>query len=58
MPKITFSNKNNAFYANLKASVDQYFISHNTKKTGNWKLYIKTGTLIPAAILIYVVFWD
>ena len=54
MPKITFNNKNRSFYNQLKTSVDQYFSANKLKKTGNWKLYIKSGTLIPAAILIYI----
>lgn len=54
MSKLTFNNKNNAFYNTLKASVDQYFSSKQLKKTGNWKLYVKTGVLIPSAILIYI----
>jgi len=54
MTKITFNNKNNAFYTRLKASVDQYFSTHQIKKTGNWALYAKSGVLIPGAVLIYV----
>ncbi len=54
MPKVTFNNKNSAFYSNLKASVDQYFSTQQLKKTGNWKLYTKSATLIPTAIGIYV----
>ena len=54
MSKVTFNNKNSAFYASLKTSVDQYFTSKNLRKTGNWKLYAKTWVLIPAAIIIYI----
>jgi len=54
MSKVSFNNKNSVFYTALKESVDQYFTSHNFRKTGNWKLYIKSGILIPAAILIYI----
>jgi len=54
MSKVTFNNKNNAFYTTLKASVDQYFQSNKIKRTGNWKLYAKSGILIPSAILIYI----
>ncbi|MDR3716296.1 MAG: acyl-CoA desaturase [Puia sp.] len=54
MPKLTFDNRNNAFYASLKTSVDQYFTSRQLKKTGNWKLYAKTGVLIPSAVIIYL----
>ncbi len=54
MFKITFDNKNTAFFTALKNSVDEYFASAKIKKTGNWKLYAKTVTLIPAAIGIYL----
>src|SRR5918993_665523 len=53
MPKITFDNRNNLFYQSLKGSVDQYFLSTGIKKTGNWRLYLKTITLVGTAILIY-----
>lgn len=54
MFKVTFDNKNIAFFQALKSSVDEYFASSKRKKTGNWKLYVKTVTLIPAAIAIYI----
>ncbi len=54
MSKITFNNKNSAFYTTLKASVDQYFTTNRLRKTGNWKLYAKSGVLIPSAIVIYI----
>jgi linoleoyl-CoA desaturase len=54
MPKITFSNSNNVFFQSVKQSVDSYFRSKNLKKTGNWKLYLKTGILIPVALALYI----
>lgn len=54
MTKVTFNNKSNSFYTSVKASVDQYFATHHLKKTGNWKLYAKTGILVPGAILLYI----
>jgi linoleoyl-CoA desaturase len=54
MAKVTFNNKNRVFYTALKSSVDEYFINNNLKKTGNWKLYTKTGVLVPSAIIIYL----
>jgi linoleoyl-CoA desaturase len=53
MTKISFDNKRNAFYASLKASVDQYFKTADLRKTGNWRLYAKTGVLIPTALFLY-----
>ena len=54
MYKVTFNNKNKVFFNALKANVDQYFIDNNIGKTGNWKLYVKSAVLIPAATLIYL----
>jgi linoleoyl-CoA desaturase len=52
--KVTFNNKNSVFYNTLKQSVDAYFAEKNIKKTGNWKLYLKSGILIPMAVAIYL----
>lgn len=54
MPKITFNNKNSHFYNALKAEVENYFNRQHISRTGNWKLFLKTGILIPSAILIYI----
>jgi linoleoyl-CoA desaturase len=37
----------------LKAEVDAYFERNGIRKTGNWKLYLKTIILIPSAIGLY-----
>ena len=54
MAKITFNNKNKVFFTEIKSSVEQYFEENKLQKTGNWRLYIKAGTLIPAAIILYI----
>jgi linoleoyl-CoA desaturase len=54
MFKVTFDNKDTAFFTSLKNSVDEYFAARKIKKTGNWKLYTKALTLIPAAMAIYI----
>jgi linoleoyl-CoA desaturase len=54
MAKVTFNNKSNLFFTELKSSIDTYFKEQNISKTGNWKLYLKTATLVPAAIAIYI----
>jgi linoleoyl-CoA desaturase len=51
--KVTFNNKNKVFFNALKEEVDAYFERNGIKKTGNWKLYIKTMILIPGAIGLY-----
>jgi linoleoyl-CoA desaturase len=54
MAKVSFNNKGQIFFSTLKKSVDQYFIQNNLKKTGNWKLYLKTAILIPLSVGIYI----
>jgi len=53
MPKITFSNRNNEFYQSLKTAVDEYFEKKRIKKTGDWRLHLKTVVLISTAIAAY-----
>jgi len=53
MAKVTFDNSNNLFFQSLKASVDDYFKQNNLRKSGNWRLYLKTVILISTAILLY-----
>lgn len=54
MPKVTYNNKNAVFFPSLKKAVDEYFTTHNLDKTGNWKLYIKSGLLLGSALAIYL----
>lgn len=53
MAKATFNNSNNLFYQSLKTAVDQYFEQAKMKKTGDWRLFIKTIILVSSAIAIY-----
>ncbi len=53
MAKVTFNNKDSVFFDSLKSKVEKYFRENKIRTTGNFKLYIKTFTLIPAAIAIY-----
>jgi linoleoyl-CoA desaturase len=55
MARVTFNNKNSAFYTALKARIENYFTSKNIKRTGNWKLYSKALILLPSAAAIYIV---
>ncbi|MFM9910165.1 MAG: fatty acid desaturase family protein [Chitinophagaceae bacterium] len=54
MAKVSFNNKNSIFYTALKEATDKYFAEKKIKKTGNWKLYLKSTILIPLALIIYV----
>lgn len=53
MPKVTYNNKNAVFFPSLKKAVEEYFTTQQLKKTGNWKLYIKTVVLILSAAALY-----
>jgi linoleoyl-CoA desaturase len=54
MFKVTFNNKNSSFYTAVKNEVENYFREKRMKKTGNWQLFLKSGVLIPSAIIIYI----
>ncbi len=54
MYKVSFNNKDSSFHQDIKYSVEEYFTANQVKKTGNWKLYIKAATLVPAAVGLYL----
>lgn len=54
MHKVTFNNKNSLFYNTVRESVNSYFENNNIRTTGNYKLYLKALTLVPAAIILYI----
>lgn len=54
MPKVTFANNDRQFFQSVKQSVEAYFKTNKIKKTGNWKLYLKTIILIPLAAALYL----
>ena len=53
MKRVIFNKEDPGFYHDVKTAVDEYFKNHNLKKTGNWKLYLKTWLFIPLALLDY-----
>jgi len=53
MPKVTFNNHGKIFFNDVNSRVEQYFSERNLKKTGNAKLYLKSGILIAAGIITY-----
>lgn len=59
MQKVSFNNKNSAFFNILKEKVDAYFKSNNISQTGNYKLYFKTVFLLltGAALYTFLVFF-
>ncbi|MDQ6610100.1 MAG: acyl-CoA desaturase [Bacteroidota bacterium] len=54
MAKVSFNNKGQSFFSSLKKSVDDYFTQNNIRKTGNWRLYLKTAILMPLSVSIYI----
>ena len=54
MSKVTFNNKKNIFFTAINTKVEQYFKENKLRKTGNYKLYIKSFVLIPVVCGIYV----
>ena len=54
MPKVTYNNKGAVFFPSLKKAVEDYFTAQQLKKTGNWKLYIKTLILFTVAVATYL----
>ena len=53
MKRVIFNKEDPGFYRDVKTAVDVYFSNHKLKKTGNWKLYLKTWLFIPLALLDY-----
>ena len=53
MLKVSFNNKNSAFFNILKEKVDAYFKSNNISQTGNYKLYFKTVFLLLTGAALY-----
>ncbi len=54
MSRLTFNNNNNHFFQSLKAGVDQYFTDNKIRKTGDWRLFLKTFVLLGSALAIYL----
>lgn len=54
MPNVTFNNRKGNFYSTLKSEVEDYFRTKHISKTGDWRLFLKSGLLISSAITIYI----
>jgi linoleoyl-CoA desaturase len=54
LKKVSFNNKNNSFSEAINSDVKAYFESTGRKQTGDWRLFIKSFTLIPATIGLYI----
>jgi linoleoyl-CoA desaturase len=53
VPKVTFNNKDNAFYTTLKERVNTYFEQNKLDTKGNWRLYHKAIVLFALLVGIY-----
>ena len=53
-PTLRFSRKDSAqFFRTLNKRVNAYFTENQLKKTGNWKLYVKTAVMFSILLLPY-----
>lgn len=53
MSYISFNRKNNRFFDELKEKVNKYFSDKNVKRTGNYKIYLKTIIFLLLAFFTY-----
>src|SRR5689334_14292027 len=54
MPKVTFNNHRKEFFNDINLRVERYFTERRLKKTGNTRLYVKSGILITAGLITYI----
>ncbi len=54
MSRVTFNNKGNLFFVNIKQKVDDYFKENNLSPSGSFKLYHKAIVLYSIAIASYI----
>ncbi|MEM9869350.1 MAG: acyl-CoA desaturase, partial [Bacteroidota bacterium] len=56
MDTVRFSRRDSAnFFRTLNKRVNQYFKENNIKKTGNWKLHLKTVIMFAVFLTPYFV---
>ncbi|MEY3399013.1 MAG: hypothetical protein RL220_1607 [Bacteroidota bacterium] len=55
MIKVKFAGRETPFYDDLNREVDAYFASHNKKKTGDYRLYLKTFLIMGSMISLYTI---
>lgn len=53
MSHVTFKRKNREFFDELNKKIDEYFFSNHIKRTGNYKIYLKSAFLFSMATLSY-----
>jgi linoleoyl-CoA desaturase len=53
MQKVSFKSDSNLFYASLRRDVDQYFETSGLRKTGDFRLYLKTAVFLIMSVVLY-----
>lgn len=48
-----FNKKNNRFFDELKEEVNKYFLKNNFKRTGNYKIYLKSAVFLLLTFFTY-----
>lgn len=51
--RVTFNNRSPEFFNALKSAVDRYFEQTGRRRTGDWRLYLKTAVLVTTAVGLY-----
>jgi linoleoyl-CoA desaturase len=54
LKKVSFKNSDNSFSEAINKDVKEYFQATGKDTVGDWRLYIKSATLIPASVLLYL----
>ena len=55
MQKISFNNSTSPFFSTIKEKVNEYFDVNRIDRSGNQKLYIKSGIQISSAFILYTI---
>ncbi len=53
--KVTFSREKSGFFDEMRKKVDEYFSTNCIKKTGNYKIYVKSAIFFLSAVFSYFV---
>ena len=54
MTKIRFPARA-AFHDVVKQRVEQYFVDRKLAKTGDWRMFVKTGVILTWVVVSYVI---
>ncbi|MFN4123858.1 MAG: fatty acid desaturase family protein [Flavobacteriales bacterium] len=54
MKTVSFNNKENSFFKELKDEVNKYFETTGKAPTGDYRLYLKSIILLPLSVILYI----